>query len=307
MASNKTFAGKAVILLLIFILLPVFALCSQLVKNAAVLLPAKSKVKFNWIIPPAETKNAGAGIIFKMDGSGNIWLGRDGRYVLNPGKNFLFGIDEKYDDFVLTPKGSLYFAAKGYLGYIPPVKNSGTENGIHPFQPVAKLPVNECALYGGAGGVIYVSGKNPANGRYELFTAAGENAGKNKDSGMKMVYKKLFSADSKITAMAGSGKTVFVAVDKLVVSPVWGSDRAEGVFKHPKEKITGLAYDENAALFYCTAKGVGYAGKNGSTEFLAVSNPSIALSSGKLYVYIPAETAVLQVDNIGEFKGYALK
>jgi len=142
MASKKNFAVKAFLLTAVFILLPVFAQCSQLVKNAAVLLPAGSKVKFNWIIPPAEVKDKGAGIIFKMDGSGNIWLGRDGKYVLNPNKNYMFGIDRQYDDFVLTEKGSLYFAAKGYLGYIPPVKNNGTDTGIHPFQPIAKLPVN---------------------------------------------------------------------------------------------------------------------------------------------------------------------
>ncbi len=307
MASKKNFAVKAFLLTAVFILLPVFAQCSQLVKNAAVLLPAGSKVKFNWIIPPAEVKDKGAGIIFKMDGSGNIWLGRDGKYVLNPNKNYMFGIDRQYDDFVLTEKGSLYFAAKGYLGYIPPVKNNGTDTGIHPFQPIARLPVNECRLYSGAGNVIYVSGKNPDNGRYEVFTAAGENVTRDKNDGMKMVYKKLFSAGNKISAAAGDGKTTFIAMDKLVVSSVTGLDKAEGFFKHSKETITGLAYDINAGIFYCTAKGVGYAGKNGSTEFLAVSNPSIALSGGKLYVYIPAETAVVQVENISDFKGYALK
>ena len=62
MASKKNFAVKAFLLTAVFILLPVFAQCSQLVKNAAVLLPAGSKVKFNWIIPPAEVKDKGAGI-----------------------------------------------------------------------------------------------------------------------------------------------------------------------------------------------------------------------------------------------------
>ncbi|MBN2754283.1 MAG: hypothetical protein JXR81_05380 [Candidatus Goldbacteria bacterium] len=276
----------------------------NLLKNAAVLLPPASKVKFNWIIPPAESKNTGAGLIFKMDGSGNLWLGRGGKYVLNPNKNYMFGIDQQYDDFMLTAKGALYFAAKGYIGYIPPVKEKGTDTGIHPFQPIAKLPVNECRLFAGTGSVIYITGKNPANGRYEVFTASGEGAS---DDKMKMVYKKLFSAANKISAAAGDGKITFIAMDKLVVSSVTGLDKTEGVFKHSKEAVTGLAYDVNAGLFYCTAKGVGYAGKNNSTEFLAVSNPSIAVSGGKLYIYIPEETAVLQVDNISDFKGYARK
>ena len=150
-----------------------------------------------------------------------------------------------------------------------------------------------------------MSGKNPDNGRYEVFTAAGENVTRDKNDGMKMVYKKLFSAGNKISAAAGDGKTTFIAMDKLVVSSVTGLDKAEGFFKHSKETITGLAYDINAG-FFTAPKGVACREKRQHGIFSRI-NLSIALSGGKLHVYIPAETAVVQVDNIGEFKGYALK
>ncbi len=135
-------------------------------------------------------------------------------------------------------------------------------------------------MAGGESGVINIEGKGKA-----------------------LSYRKVFSSEKSVSSAAGDGKTTFIATDRLVIRVKPGSEKAEGFFMHPKEKITGLAYDASAGVFYCTEKGVGFASKDGSLEFLKVSKPSIAASAGKLYVYLPDENGILEIASINNFKG----
>jgi hypothetical protein len=277
----------------------------NLIKNTLVLLPKSSKVRFNWLTPPAPEKFESAQLIFRMDDSGRVWFGRDGKYILAPGNSFAFSLNELFDDFVATGKNSLLFAAKGYLGIIPPYKASKKLVESFAFQPLVKLPAENCRLFPAAAGYVYIAGLSQRDGSDELYLAGGSDDLKLLEGrGTAFVYKKIFTSGKRISAVAGDGKTTFIAAESLVVCIKTGADKIEGIFKHPVEQITGLAYDRSAGLFYCTQKGVGYAGENGSVEFLKVINPQIAISAGKLYVYIRDENAVLEISGINDFKGY---
>jgi hypothetical protein len=284
------------------------ALTDNHIKDSAVLLPKASKVKFNWVMPPSDEKAEASGLIFKMDSKGGPWFSRDGKYFLAPYKDYIFGVNGHFDDFVLTDKGNLLIASRGYLGFIPRVKNLKTAKSSFAFQPFTKLPAGNCRLFPADGGIVYIAGTDIAAGGDEVFTLGGEGSLKTVEGkGKALVYKKIFSTEKRITALAGDGKTTFIALDRLVVSVKPDSDKIDGVFIHPSETITGLAYDSKAGLFYCTDKGVGYAGKDGNCEFLMVPSPEIAVSAGKLYVYLKDKNGLLEIDGIQDFKSYFKK
>jgi hypothetical protein len=274
-------------------------------KETLILLPGKTKASFNWIIPPRENETPGADISFRMGGNGNIWLGRDGKYLLDPVSGLMLGINENFDDFAPSESGSPVFISRGYLCVIPAIKSPKTANTNLSLQPVAKLPADDCRIFPAHGGFFYIAGK--INGAYSVFTAGGpEGMIKVEAKGKAFVYKKLFTTPAAIAAVAGDGKTTFVAMERLVISLKKGSGKADPFFIH-RQDITGLAYDPDAGLFYCTENGVGYAAAGGNIEFLRVKKPEIAVSGGKLYVYLKESNALLEVSGIKEFRSYIKK
>ncbi|HPD18083.1 MAG TPA: hypothetical protein PLF61_00285 [Candidatus Goldiibacteriota bacterium] len=291
-----------IIMCLYFIFFTFSAYCKNnkedYLKDVIVLLPSKSKIKFDWVVPPAKEKQ-NAGCIFKMDNKGTAWFAFDGRYILNPNNGFLFKVKEQFDDFILTGNSKFLFIYKDYLCFIPSFDTKKIKENSLPLQPLAKLPARNCRLYSGYDNV-YVSGKN--QNKNEIYVVNFKELQKMGDAGKVINYKKLFTTEKNVSAVAGDGRDNFFAIDNLVVYVSTGIDKVSGYFLSPEENITGLAYDKTAGLFYCTKRKVGYVNKNGNLDFLYVKNPAIFVSDGNLYVYIPENDGLLRIKNIPEFK-----
>ena len=295
---------KTLFLLLAVVAWVCVSAAGNYIDKTLVLLPGDSSLKFNWILPPQG--KGGEGLSFRMGNKGGAWFGSNGKNVMSLKDGFSIGLKDPFDDFMVNSSGLPVFVSKDYLCIMTPVSGKKLGSTELSFQPLAKLPAGNCRLYPAGKGMLYISGTGAGTGNSEVYTAGGENGTlKVEGKGKAFLYTKIFSTEKRISALAGDGKDTFVAIGKLVIKT--GAGKAEGFFVHPKSDITGLAYDPAAGLFYCTEKGVGYASKDGSLEFLRVSKPAIAVSGGKLYIYLQDDNGLLEISNIKEFSGFVSK
>jgi|GEM_PF-1195792 len=285
--------------------------------GAFVLLPAKTKMKFEWTMAPRDKKNlAYAGDIkaqFSIDGGGNPWLSRDNDMLADMAKGFILRTGTQFKEFAFLDGGMLYLTEDKYLEFIaePDKKSSPDKNGIIDvsLRPLASLPAKECSIFPGEGNILYLSGHDNENGTDGVYVLGGKGSVvKAGDKGSALCYREVFSAKKPITAVAGDGKRTYVAMGRMVVEL---ADAAGGgvkvFFVHPTEDITGLAFSYRAGLFYSTASCVGYAGTNGCIDFMKLPQPSILMRKNSLYVFIPDYFGVLKISNVDDMKKHDFK
>jgi hypothetical protein len=283
--------------------------------GAFVLLPAKSKLKFEWALAPVDNKQAeSAGDInakFSIDGRGSPWFSRDNDMIADMAEGYILKTATQFKRFTFLDSGMIYLSDGKYLDFIAaPDKKSAAKGVIVDvrLQPLAALPAPECAIFPGEGNILYLTGYDGHNGTDSVYTFGGKKSVvKTGSSGSALCYREIFSAKKTITAVAGDGKKTYVAMGRMVVELTQGTDAVKGFFVHPAEDITGLAYSAKAGLFYSTAYCVGYAGANGCVDFIRIPRPAILMRKNTLYVFIPDDYGVLKISNVDDMEKHNFK
>ena len=283
------------------------------VPDTFVILPAKTKMIFEWLLPPRDRNGlkpaAENNAQFSVDTKGNLWFGRDNNMLANFGKNFVLKMDVPYREFVFLDSGVMYISTDKYLGFIAEIgkKAEADKNGIisASFQPLASLPVPGCSMFPGEGNILYLKGYDNESGDSNVYTFGGKGSTvKTGDKGSALCYKHIFSVKKPITAVAGNGKKTYIAMGRMIVEITNGKDGVKGFFVHPSEDITGIAYSGKAGIFYSTASYIGYAEGNGCIDFMKASNPRILMQKNILYVFMPDNYGVLKISNVDDLKNY---
>jgi hypothetical protein len=287
---------------------------NKYLQGAFVLLPARTKMKFEWALAPRDNKEpVSADDIkaqFSIDGRGKTWLSRDNNMLADITDGFILRTGEQFKGFAFLDSGMLYLATEKYLGFIaePDKKASPDKNGIIDvsLRPLAGLPAQECAIFPGEGNLLYLNGHDNENGMDNVYIF-GEKGSvvKAGDKGSTVCFKEIFSAKKPITAVAGDGKKTYIAMGRMILELNDGV--ARGYFVHPTDDITGLAFSSVAGLFYSTASCVGYAGANGCIDFIKLTQPHILMRKNILYVFVPDDFGVLRISNVEDMKKHDFK
>ena len=178
----------------------------------------------------------------------------------------------------------------GFLGQEP-----GRETkGMMKFNPLMGLPYKGLRLFPGEKNAFYLAGRNPKTGNYEVYLF---QAGKEETA-----IKKLFVTRKNISAVAGDGKTTYVAAGNSVQRVLSGETKPKNVFIHPRESITGLEFSSGSGLFFTTGSSVGFAGKKKNFEFMRSPNCRIRLRNERLYILLGNSYGMLQIEGIGKFR-----
>jgi hypothetical protein len=278
--------------------------------GAFILLPEKTKLKFEWALAPVENKQAeSAGDInarFSVDGVGNPWLSRDNDMLADMAGGFVLRTATQFKGFTFLDSGMIYLTDGKYLDFMAePDKKSAVKGVIIDvrLQPLAALPAPECAIFPGEGNILYLTGHDGHSGTDSVYTFGGKGSVvKTGGKGSALCYREIFSAKKPITAVAGDGNKTYIAMGRMVVELTQGPDAVKGFFVHPSEDITGLAYSAKAGLFYSTASCVGYAGANGCIDFIRLAQPAILMRKNSLYVFVPGDFGVLKISNAEDMK-----
>lgn len=274
-----------------------------------VALPIDSGITVRWACPPMEKAHVEKAGIYDfhlgVDTSGAAWLGMKGSTLLCPGKALLCQPSRPYTNFVFLDNGAMLMATKADWGYlVPPVK--GTPPGKRPpmvtYQPVAELPVPGAQLFAGTDGVIFFSGKNPATGKYDVYALL-SGAIENTPPGPQG-YRRVFSADEAVTAVAGNLEHAFIAVGDMLftVAPAENTVVSRRRFD---TSVLGLAYDNNV-LYYATYTRVGVCTEQGTQDLLTATNSRIVARDGTLYVALHDTLGVLALDHAANLAKYDL-
>lgn len=273
--------------------------------GAAIALPSASKVKVRWVCPPLDAKVVEASswydVRFVVDSAGNPWFGVGSTTIINPAAQYRLAVEHLYNDIACLENGTFLVSTDSDLGFIAMPETPRTNYDKLPvvlFQPIAGLPIPNCKLFPGAGDCLYLTGRNAATEKYEVYMLRPE-ALPNSAARVRE-YVKVFSGTQEITAVAGDGKITYVAVERTLLK-ISGSTCAK-VLVHPTDYIRGLAYSSQAGLFYTTNTGVFYMGPSGSLQVLAADEPRIYLQKGNLYVLFHKTMGVLAMDNIDGLK-----
>lgn len=289
----------------------------KFISGVVIMLPAKTKLVFSWLMPPQESNGMKPDIEknlqFAVDGKGTLWLGRDNDLIANfSRKHFMIKLDVPYREFVSMENGMLIFSTDKYIGFIPGIgKNSpmGEDRIMKvPFQPLVGLPEPESSIYAGDGDILYIKGFNAENGTDNVYSFGGKGTlEQSTDKRAALCYKEIFSIKKHISAVAGNGKKTYVAMGRMIAEITKGMGKIRGFFVHPQEDITGMAYSEKSGLFYTTDSFVGYAGENGPIDFIRAHKPRIVLKNNTLYVFMADNCGILKINNIDDMKKHDFK
>lgn len=277
------------------------------IPGTEVALPIKAGLSLRWTLPPIDEtirKRVKRDTLrFGVDGKGQPWFGHDLKTLMNPGKGFLLIVSEPYEDFAWLEDGELVLHANNALGFLTKSdKLERADNGlpIAKFQPALTLPYPNFRLFPGQKNTLYLVGRNPKGKNYEVYILQpGEGAG----SG---VMRKLFSTPRKITSVAGDGDGVYIALDRMILKLPPNAREAKGVFLHPKNAITGLAFSKKSGLFYATDSGIGFIGPRGSFEFMKTPESQIRLRDNTLFVLLGKVLGVVRIEEVSTFKNVHL-
>lgn len=288
----------------------------KLVPEACVILPVDTKMKFEWVLPPqdeniikpADSINAG----FSIDADGNLWFSRDRDTLANISKGISFRTDRKFNGFTFLDNGILFLYDDKYLGFPAKAPDSASDKAEEPevlFQPLSMMPAEDCSVFSGEGGILYLSGKGPGDGKENAYILSGKKLTVKGENGKGEVlnYSMIFSGDRKITAIAGNGSRSYIAMGRLIMEIKEGDDETRGFFVHPQEDITSLAYSSRAGLFYATASYVGYAAGDKYMEFMKAPHARLEIRKDVLYIFMPDNYGVMKVTGISDIKKFKLK
>ncbi|MBI4347981.1 MAG: hypothetical protein HY553_14085 [Elusimicrobia bacterium] len=268
--------------------------------GVSLLLPEGSGIAVRVVVAPAGSDAAARlgweNVRFALGPGEAVWFAHDGSEAANFTQGYRLRLERGFDD-VAGAGVALLFASSGDLGYAV----AGASAGLGAFQPVAALPVDGARLFAGDAGVLYVAGRGRRGPRpWELWALGGRPP--DPATGLP-AWRKLLSSTERVTAAAGDGRETFVALGKLV-GRLEGAT-VKGVFLHPREDVSGLAYSRESGLFYATAGGGGAIGESGSVEFLRAPRPQLLARGGSVFVFLPRALALLRLDGAEKLRSYS--
>ena len=281
----------------------------QTIPNTTWALPPGLELSVEWVITPApaakKTDKQTAGnkwdeMRFDVDAKGIPWFGNGKRKLMvNPLKNSLFLLSEPFLDFAWLQSGQLIILTNTTLGFLdnsrePVTGASGLP--IMPFKPGMGMPYAGMRLTVAGNQALYIQGQNPRDKQYEVYLLKAAEG----EKGPRAVT--LFASEEAVTATAGDGGSLFVAVGRLVVRVRVEKEKGNmvGVFAHPTQEITGLAFSKEAGLFYATASAIGYVGED-NYEFMKSPKTRISLHGKELYVFLGAGNGVIKISDVDQF------
>lgn len=266
------------------------------VPETGFLLPALKGISVTWALEPLQEPAAASRLpqpqCFAMDAEGRPWFGDGKRRVSSPAQGTAFSLDLDYDDFCFADSG-LIFSSKDTLAAAAGSSKPSLDKKNLPLMqlyPLVKLPLGHARLFAAANG-FYFAGKSKNSGKQEVYYLA--NGGKK--------FKKVFSTDQAIGAVAGDGKSSFVALGSLVLQVRDGE--AHGVYQG-RGSINSLGYDPSAGLFFCGDHACGYVDleRKKNLEFFTTPQPRLSLSHGSLYFYVSSVRGVARLKGLSQFK-----
>jgi len=285
-------------------------------------LPTECSVKLRWVCPPFDQENLRQAkwyeywnwydkFCFSIDASGQPWFAVPDRYntkgfVLNPARQYRFGLSHPLRGMVCLDNGALMFHAGHDVGFIGSTDAPANKDGmmmVLPFQPAVTLPLSDCQLYAGADNALYIVG--PAeSGDHEVYLLQPE-ATSQSDRKLLRNFRKVFTSPEPIGAVTGDGRVTFVSLGRTITKIVRDGQAPPEILVHPSGNIKQLAYSPGAGLFYATEHAVGLAGERGMWNFLGLNYARIALRNESLYVCVWDTLAVFALDHVADLARYA--
>lgn len=251
--------------------------------GASLLLPPSSGVAVRVVAPPAETDPGWSEPRLALGTDGDLWFAHDGNEAVDFTAGHRLRSRVPLDGVAGVEGAGPLFVSGTDLGYL--VADAPAEAS---FQPLAALPVDDPVLFAGDAGALYIAGRGKTENGFELWVLLPGGAPR---------FKKLLRSTERVTAASGDGETHYAAVGRLVGRV--GAGEFSGVFLHPEEPVTELAFTKEIGLVYATASGAGVAGPDGSVPFLIARRPQFAARGDGLFVFLPDSMTVLFVERAG--------
>jgi hypothetical protein len=294
---------KKTILLALLLASSAASLCSAesvyvpLPKGDRLFLPLQVGVTNSMIYAPkAKPIDHPNGMIFLVDDDGHPWLSNEGKFLINLLGNSLLMVDKKYHDASIFDDGEVVLCTDEAMGTLdsPSPEEKKRNKFLMKFHPRVALPYKNMRVYAGEGNAIYAVGKNPDDGKDELFiTAAGADG--------KKTFVKLVAIKEGISAVAGDGKTTYFSSGSLIVKIGPDHKKMERVIKLAGDPIKELAYSSKAGLFYANDKGVAYVGEKKPILLLSAPDISMRLRKNSLLILFVKEQEVMEFAGIEGF------
>lgn len=235
--------------------------------------------------------------IFLVDRDGLPWMSAGKDHLVSLRTRTMIIVDKKFQDAAIFKNGQIVLCADDSIGTLDEASPEEKKNNkfLMHFHPQLALPYKNMRLFAGENDTMYVVGKNPSDGKDELFLTVDDGGGK-KD------FLKLLAIKEGISAVAGDGRTTYFASGPLIVKVGSDHKRMERVIKlSPEYPIKELAYSSKAGLFFSDSKGVGYVGAKKPLIIVEGPDVSIRMRDDSLFVLFVKEQEVLKFENVSGF------
>jgi ankyrin repeat protein len=280
----------------------------DLLPDTTIVVPADSSVGLRWVRPPLDKDKVWVGnryasnICFSVDGSGNALIGINNGLILNAGNGYATKLSQPYTGFVHLDNDALIIATGADIGFIMPSDEpQKTPEGlpVSVFQPIASLPLPDARIFKGADDCLYFTGRDDEAGDYAVYLLKPERTADGSSTAAVIKgYKKVYSGDEPVDAVAGDGKLTFIATGGALLMVSEAKQNVTKVCGLP-EGVRSLAFEPESGIFYSTGYEVGVVGFSGARPFLKTQEHYIYLRHGTMYILFKDTLGVLAIDNIG--------
>jgi ankyrin repeat protein len=278
-------------------------LAPQALAGVLLTLPEKTNIKVHWVSPPlAEEvveKQYPSNLQLAIDSSGTPWIGYDWRYLLNPVKQLHVQLPVQYTSLTCTDKGALLLATHKTYGFVwPPDELPQVKGPVDVgYQAVANLPTDGARVVAGVGDCLYFLASRPTGGS-DVYVQAPKQLGFGG-------FVRVFTSDREVTAVAGDGKTTFVAMDGLIAKVELPGSSVTTFLSRPGQHFAQLAWLPKGGLFYNTGTNVGFLGEKGADFTLLVTpGAQLALHDDALYVLLEKTLGVFVLENVSDLQRF---
>ncbi|MEO0241381.1 MAG: hypothetical protein ABIM83_07990 [candidate division WOR-3 bacterium] len=256
-----------------------------------IILPQKSSIKVEWIVPPLnkklpkETKEYQS-LAFDVDYKGEPWFIVNRKILINPLRKTLFEVDNKLIDFVFLDTGEAIALIEEAIGFLSEIPNNSYKLQ---FVPVIKNPYRNSKLISGKGETLYLISKNNIEGINQVYILKSQ-----KDKG---IVQKLFETKEEINSICGEEEKVYVAIKNVILMINFIKGEINFLIKH-KYPITDIKCSPKGKIFFATSSSIGVYDGRLAVDFIGISNPKIRLRNDSLYVLLPENLGVFRISDV---------
>ncbi|HEY3298017.1 MAG TPA: hypothetical protein VGK34_05110, partial [Armatimonadota bacterium] len=186
------------------------------IPNTSLALPVGCSVKVRWVCPPLDPqvveKSLWYSLSFAVDPAGSPYIGYQDDKIVSPVKQYRLKLPQRYTSLACMENGALLATTEDDLCFVVPPKGFQDTYDRIPaalYQPIANMPVHEGKLYPGSGDSVYFVAPRTGGGS-DVFLVLHDKAG-------VRGFEKVFTSKADVSAVAGDGKTTFVAMGRAIV------------------------------------------------------------------------------------------